>query len=187
MVWRNAVILPLTECEEALVKRLWLARQSLPIFRFVKIRNRPHSKGCTVCICRFKRSSSLTLPDIVSLFTPAQILTFFRVENSIASIQHQKRFWLAASALTRQNFGGFFYPDSHSKTACRGFEPFCPCHRKIPETPAIARVSGIFLFAKKAQNAAKYAEKFQQKWYKSCTCVGKSWGIPPPEKWLQTQ
>lgn len=127
-----------------------------------------------------------------------------------------------------RGLGGFCYPDSRSKTACRAtpasasgggyseqglaqrskksrkaaarrffrapqeglqsnFEPFCPCHWKIPETPAIARVSGIFLFAKKAQNAAKYAEKLQQKWYKSCTCVGKSWGIPPPEKWLQTQ
>ena len=51
----------------------------------------------------------------------------FRSENSIASIQHQKRFWLAASTLTGRGLGGFCYPDSRSKTACRGFEPFWPC------------------------------------------------------------
>ena len=36
-----------------------------------------------------------------------------------ASIQHQKRFWLAASALTRRSLGDFSFPDSRSKTACR--------------------------------------------------------------------
>ena len=36
-----------------------------------------------------------------------------------ASIQHQKRFWLTAIALTRRSLGDFPFPDSRSKTACR--------------------------------------------------------------------
>ena len=37
-------------------------------------------------------------------------------------------------ALKRRFFVCSFTFNTHSKTACRGFEPFCPCHRKSLET-----------------------------------------------------
>ena len=51
-----------------------------------------------------------------------------------ASIQHQKRFWLAASALIKRNIGDFSFPDSRSKTACRATPA-----RAASSTPAAYR------------------------------------------------
>ena len=67
-----------------------------------------------------------------------------------ASIQHQKRFWLAASALIKRNIGDFSFPDSRSKTACRGFGPFCPC-QKVPIHPKGVSV----LFGVRAERSDK--------------------------------
>ena len=36
--------------------------------------------------------------------------------------------------MIKRNIGDFSFPDSRSKTACRGFEPFCPC-QKSTDTP----------------------------------------------------
>lgn len=68
-----------------------------------------------------------------------------RSKKWIASIQHQKRFWLVVGALTRWSLGDFSFSDSRSKTACRGFEPFCPCHWKSLETAGFQGFFFVFL------------------------------------------
>ena len=58
----------------------------------------------------------------------------------ISSIKHQKNLagllenhtWLNRAEYRLSDVCPLFFY-IHSKTACRGFEPFCPCHGQIPE------------------------------------------------------
>ena len=85
----------------------------------------------------------------------------------ISSINHQnpfrRVFWKRKRLNRAENWllyalSGFFH--IHSKTACRGFESFCPCHRLGPEFLGIPGFSRVFGWWDAVYDAALYGVYF---------------------------
>ena len=83
----------------------------------------------------FRRYQLVCRSYSFSLFTVAQnlSLTLFGKINSINKAS--KALGLikkaATKGLKRRIFTSFLSLNSHSKTECRGFDPFCPCHKRV--------------------------------------------------------
>ena len=114
-------------------------------------------------------------------------MTGRRSEKTIASIKHQPAFVCSQTAATKAGLLDVSFFRQPLQNRVPRVRALLPLPLENPRNPSNRKGFGDFPFCQKTQNAAKYAEKLQQKWYKSCTCVGKSWGIQPSEKWLQTQ
>ena len=66
----------------------------------------------------------------------AVIPTVSSVKSVIKSIKNLGR--------KHSDTNGFAWFNSHSKTACREFESFCPCHEKAPEISDFGCFSALF-------------------------------------------
>ena len=169
----------------------------------VPIKNVPEDRSFLSCIGRDsarskKRSVNEKLPLFVlsgPIFDPPEFpdhqksishYTEKKNEKSISSINHQTARGLVLKrgqkAWKCQYSCGFADFNTHSKTACRGFESFCPCQ----ETAAILlskrknRVMARFFHAQKPNKGASHRDGF------SC-CHSRPEGFEPPKNQIDAK